>query len=196
MSLVKRIAAHHFVDENRVAVGVGSDELVGELTRIRGDVAVVPNPHDVTGMPLAPHRVRQLCEGARRRDAVVVFDERLAEFALGPNFTSARWWARFCRNVCVLRTIPSARIGYVIGDPDVIAQLRPAELPIEAADLLEDLGQRGRWRAENRVARARLCRRLDELGIRYVPSATDFVLAHLPTGARRISVGQADEVLR
>lgn len=255
-SLVESIAAHHFVDEDRIVVASGTDELVLLLAGTRGPVLVgghtsharclraagvplvelplldyrvpaaelclrieqgvrlafVSNPHDLTGTVLGADSVRRICAAARHNDALVVFDETCAEYALGPDFTSARWWASHGRGVCVLRSFPEVPVGYLIGDPDVVERLgRPAVEEWRrsaAADALADRGFLSRARADNRAARALLCRGLAGLGIEFVPSAADFVLARMPgrvTGLRdltelglpdhvRIPVGRVDDV--
>ncbi|PRY45221.1 aminotransferase class I/II-fold pyridoxal phosphate-dependent enzyme [Umezawaea tangerina] len=255
-SLVESIAAHHFVDGDRVVVAAGTDELVLRLARTRGPVLVgghtshtrclaaagipadelplldyripaaelclrfergvglafVSNPHDRTGTVLGAESVRRICAAARYNDALVVFDETCAEYALGPDFTSARWWAAHGHNVCVLRSFPEVPVGYLIGDPAVAGRIRggTADTPARTAafDALANPAFLARARADNRAARALLCRGLTELGIEFLPSAADFVLARLPgpvPGLRdladvgladhvRIPVGRADDV--
>ncbi|HEX6340881.1 aminotransferase class I/II-fold pyridoxal phosphate-dependent enzyme [Umezawaea sp.] len=241
-SLVESIAAHHFVDEDRIVVAGGTDELVLLLARTRGPVLVgghtsharhlraagvpvvelplldyrvpaaelclrfergvglafVSNPHDLTGTVLSAGSVRRICAAARHNGALVVFDETCAEYALGPDFTSARWWASHGRGVCVLRSFPEVPVGYLIGDPAVVERLGGPAVGAAgrsaAFDALPDRESLSRAREDNRAARALLCRGLAELGIEFIPSSADFVLARMPGRSDLADVGLADHV--
>ncbi|WP_170191868.1 aminotransferase class I/II-fold pyridoxal phosphate-dependent enzyme [Saccharothrix syringae] len=234
--LVLRLAAHggpvvvdrHTSHARRLrAAGIAVDELpllddyrvaVAELCLRfeRGArTAFVGNPHETTGSVLSAESVPRLCASARRHGALVVFDETSAEYALGPGFTSARWWAAHGRNVCVLRSFPGVEVGYLVGDPAAVARVDagPVAPEAEAAarHALAHPEVLDRARADNRAARALLCRGLTELGVPFQPSAADFVLARLPAGVPgprrahdledvglaghvRIPVGRPDEV--
>ncbi|MET1072015.1 MAG: aminotransferase class I/II-fold pyridoxal phosphate-dependent enzyme [Umezawaea sp.] len=172
-------------------------------------LAFVSNPHDCAGTVLSAESVRRICAAARANDALVVFDETCAEYALGPDFTSARWWAAPGHDVCELRSFPEVPVGYLIGDPAVVALIGGQAVDVPAAfDALADPAFLTRARADNRAARALLCRGLTELGIEHLPSAADFVLARLPRPVPglhdladlgladhvRIPVGRADDV--
>jgi histidinol-phosphate aminotransferase len=172
---------------------VPAPDLALHLDRGAG-LAFVCNPHDPTGSVLSGKSVRLLCDAAMRNNALVVFDETYAEYALGTEFVSARWWARYGRNVCVIRTFPQS-VAYLLGDPSIIAEVtrisggfpRPTERAVDRKALAQA-------RKDNNAARDVLCRGLTELGIGYVPSVTNFVLARLPDrGHHRIPVGRPEE---
>ncbi|GLW24898.1 aminotransferase class I/II-fold pyridoxal phosphate-dependent enzyme [Microbispora triticiradicis] len=161
-----------------------AEELCARMARGAGMV-IVANPHDPTGGVLGADAVRSLCAAARRYGTLVVFDESSAEFALGPDFTSARWGARYGTDVCVLRTYGSPGFGYLIGAPAVVGRLAAPRPP--AAPPSHDMVLLERLRAANRSARESLCRGLAELGVEFLPSAADFVLVRLPGVASRVA---------
>ncbi|MFL6125207.1 pyridoxal phosphate-dependent aminotransferase [Actinophytocola sp.] len=244
--LIRAIARRRAVDEARIAVGNGVDEVIlmialafraesrlvllnsqtfqvyarsvravglpsieQPLRDYRIDVervvasfaegvrlAFVCNPHNPTAALLCEEEVHSLCAAAQRHDAVVVFDEAYAEYVPEQDFASAIPRAAAGRNVCVMRTFSKAyglgglRVGYLIGDPDVIARInkvqsafpfhvnRIAQAAAEVALADEEFLER--TRTSNRDARDLLCRGLDELGVEHLPSKTNFVLIRLP----------------
>ncbi|MGH3166420.1 MAG: aminotransferase class I/II-fold pyridoxal phosphate-dependent enzyme [Trebonia sp.] len=166
-------------------------------------VAFVCNPHNPVGGILSADAVDRLCTAAREDDVIVVFDEAYAEYADGEGFHSALSAAAHNRNVCVMRTFSKAyglaalRIGYVIGDPAVVARLNNMQMAFpfhvnrtgQAAALaaLRDQKYLARICEKNRVARDLLYLGLRDLGIKYFPSHANFVLAHLPGSASHVA---------
>jgi histidinol-phosphate aminotransferase len=186
-----RAAGIPVVEQPLVDYRIGAEELCLRLERGAG-LAFVSNPHDPTGSVLSRDSVRLLCRAARRNNALVVFDEEYAEYALGPEFTSARWWASNGSNVCVVRTfsqaygLGSSPVSYLIGEPAVVAQVKSRSNPVNrvaqaaACEALSDRDLLDRTRRDNHAAREMLCRSLERLGITYFPPAANFVLVKLP----------------
>jgi histidinol-phosphate aminotransferase len=166
-------------------------------------IAFVCNPHNPVGGILSAESVDCLCAVARQNDVIVVFDEAYAEYTDGEGFRSAISAAANDRNVCVMRTFSKAyglaalRIGYVVGDPAVVARLRHMQMAFpfhvnrmgQAAAIaaLRDQEYLTRIREKNRVARDLLYLGLSDLGITYFPSHANFVLAHLPGSASHVA---------
>jgi histidinol-phosphate aminotransferase len=177
--------------------------LVGASFGAGASLAFVCNPHNPVGGILDGESVDRLCVAAQENDAIVVFDEAYAEFAEGEGFCSALSAAAHGRNVCVMRTFSKAyglaalRIGYVIGDPTVVACLRRMQTAFpfhvnrlgQAAAIaaLHDQQYLAQTREKNRAARDLLYLGLSDLGIAYLPSHTNFVLAHLPGSASHVA---------
>jgi histidinol-phosphate aminotransferase len=166
-------------------------------------IAYVCNPHNPVGGILSAESVDRLCAAAQENDVVVVFDEAYAEYTEGESFRSALSAAAHDRNVCVMRTFSKAyglaalRVGYVVGDPAVVARLRHMQMAFpyhvnrmgQAAAIaaLRDQEYLTQIREKNRVARDVLYLGLSDLGITYFPSHTNFVLAHLPGSASHVA---------
>lgn len=166
-------------------------------------IAFVCNPHNPLGGILSADSVDRLCAAARQNDVIVVFDEAYAEYTDGEGFRSALSAAAHERNVCVMRTFSKAyglaalRIGYVVGDPAIVADLRRMQMAFpfhvnrmgQAAAIaaLRDQEYLTQIREKNRAARDLLYLGLSDLGITYFPSHTNFVLAHLPGSASHVA---------
>ncbi|MET8979298.1 histidinol-phosphate transaminase [Streptomyces sp. NPDC004539] len=173
---------------------VGTEALVEEMNR-GAALVFVCNPHNPTGSVLDAGEVTSLCETARATGSHLVFDEAYAEFA-DESFTSALPWARQNGCVSVLRTfskaygLASLRVGALIGGAETVSRIetvqdampyhvnRLAQAAARAA--LEDQAFLEQTRVYTATARMTLCCGLDRLGIRYLPSQTNFVTAHLP----------------
>jgi histidinol-phosphate aminotransferase len=90
--------------------------------------AFVCTPHNPTGTVLDAAELATLAAAAADGGGVLLVDEAYAEYA-GAEFASAMPYAATGGHVCVLRTFSKAyglaglRVGYVVGDPTVIARV-------------------------------------------------------------------------
>jgi histidinol-phosphate aminotransferase len=162
----------------------------------------VCNPHNPTGSVLDADAVKSLCETAYATGSYLVFDEAYAEFA-DDSFTSALPWAREGGPVSVLRTfskaygLASLRVGALIGGPDVVSRIETVQdaMPYHvnrlaqaaACAALADQAFLEQTRVYTQTARTMLCCALDRLGIRYLPSQTNFVTVHLGGSAPEVT---------
>jgi histidinol-phosphate aminotransferase len=127
-------------------------------------------------------------------DVVVVLDEAYAEYVERPDYQDAAALVKrrprtvFLRTFSKIHGLASYRIGYGVGDPEimrVLDQMRDAFnvsalAQIAALAALDDDEHIARTRAHNRAALPRLTEALQALGLQVVPSAANFVLATLP----------------
>ncbi|MEN8181069.1 MAG: histidinol-phosphate transaminase, partial [Myxococcota bacterium] len=128
-------------------------------------------------------------------DVVLVVDEAYAEFARRADFPEASGWVRRRPGTIVLRTfsklygLAGLRIGYGVGDPELVGYLERARhpfnvsLPAEAAALaaLDDTEHVERTRRLVATGLEFLSGALRELDIEVWPSDANFLLAR--TGA-------------
>ena len=159
----------------------------GQTWNPRAALTFVTTPNAPSGRGYATNELEQLC---RASNGVVVLDEAYVDFA-GEN---ALKLALKYPHVLVARTFSKAyslcfqRVGYFIGDPDLIAALHKVRDSynvnglgqIAAEATLDDLAY---YRANFRriiAAREWLSRELTKLGWRVFPSATNFILAKPP----------------
>ncbi|MBI4512788.1 MAG: histidinol-phosphate transaminase [Gemmatimonadetes bacterium] len=145
-------------------------------------------PNNPTGNVLDPERVERLAEGF---DGLVVADEAYVEFSDGRSLIRA---VPGHRNLVVLRTfskvwgLAGARVGYFLADPEVVQILDRVNLPYplsrasaRAACLaLARPDRMAEWRLKIVAERARLSRKLSELGFHVFPSQANFVLVRVP----------------
>jgi histidinol-phosphate aminotransferase len=164
-------------------------------------LAFVCNPHNPTGSLLDAASIRELVAAAQGNNAVLVLDEAYAEFADG--FTSGLPWAGEEHGVVVMRTLSKAyglaalRVGYLVGDLRIVSRITELQdafpfhvnklAQLAACPALDDQEFINRTRITNIAAREALCLGLDELGVTWFPSHTNFVLVKLPEVASRVA---------
>ena len=150
-------------------------------------VFFLPNPNSPTGNLLSLRELRRILAAARR--TMVVVDEAYFEFS-GATVIP---WIRRHRNLIVTRTfsktagLAGLRLGCIFVHRELAASMRKAQspYPVNAAALvaaeaaMRDRAFIARTVREVRRGRRELERGLDRLGIRYFPSAGNFVLVHL-----------------
>ena len=158
------------------------------------------NPNNPTGNIVTADEVAGFM--ARVPDtAIVVFDEAYYEFADDPAYPDTLPYVLEGRkNVCILRTFSKAygiagiRIGYAIAAAELLAPMRacsesfPVNLLAQVAGeaALRDRAFLEKTVAVNAEGRQRLGQAFDRLGIPYVASQTNFILARVGPGAKKI----------
>jgi histidinol-phosphate aminotransferase len=161
-------------------------------------VVFIANPNNPTGTWIAPAALQAFVASVPR-DVVVVLDEAYNEYLLPTDrATSVEWIARY-PNLVVSRTFSKAyglaalRVGYGIMDAAIAELLNRVRQPFnvnalaQAAALaaLADADYVEESRLLNEAGLAQLTAGLEVLGVPYVPSHANFVLA---------KVGAASEV--
>jgi histidinol-phosphate aminotransferase len=153
------------------------------------------NPHNPTGSAASRPELRRFLEATSAAGAVPVVDEAYLELA-GEGIGSAVDFIREGGAAIALRTMSKAyglaglRVGFALGPAALIARLTRAAwaLPfrvnrlaqVAAIAALEDQAQLRATCRELRATRDRFCRDLDELGLAYLPSETNFVMVRTP----------------
>ncbi len=156
------------------------------------------NPNNPTGTTVSKKDVATLLRAAA--GTVVLVDEAYFEFC-GETVLP---WVRKFPNLVVTRTFSKAfglaalRMGCLFANPELAEAIHRAQNPfavnsLALASALEAIQHEGyvrRYIEEVRANRAEFCRRLDALGIPYVPSSANFVLTRVgekaPEIARRL----------
>jgi histidinol-phosphate aminotransferase len=159
---------------------------VGAKTRL----VIVCNPNNPTGTSVGAQAFDRFAQRLPA-DVVLVVDEAYAEFARRSDFPDSRAWIDRRPGTVLLRTfsklhgLAGLRIGYGIGDPELVGYLERARhpfnvsVPAEAAALaaLDDAEHVGRTLEFTARGLDFLSRSLAELGIEVWPSDANFVLA-------------------
>ncbi len=129
----------------------------------------------------------------------VIFDEAYYEFLDTPPDTLK--YVREGRNVIIMRTfskiqgLASLRIGYGIGNPELIGLLQKVRQPFNANAIaqagalagLQDQEHQQRTKDNNDAGRDYLQAQFDDMGLEYVPSFANFVLVKVGDGDRVFS---------
>jgi len=159
---------------------------VGERTR----VAIVCNPNNPTGTSVGAEAFDRFA-AALPADLLLVVDEAYVDFARRPDFPDALGWVRRRPGTLVVRTFSKSvglaglRVGYGVGDPELIGYLERARHPfnvnllgeVAAVAALDDAEHLARTLRGNAEGLAYLTRELRRLGIAVWPSEANFLLA-------------------
>ena len=165
--------------------------------RERTRIVFVANPNNPTGTWLAPEDVRAFVASVPR-DVVVVLDEAYNEYLEPSDRADSVSWIAAHPNLIVSRTFSKAhglaalRVGYGVMDATVADLLNRVRQPFNvnalaqaaAVAALADDAYVEESRALNREGLAQLCAGLDALGIPYVRSHANFVLAKVGAAGR------------
>jgi len=163
----------------------------------RTRVVFVANPNNPTGTWLSPEDVRAFVASVPR-DVVVVLDEAYNEYLEPSQRADSVAWIAAYPNLIVSRTFSKAyglaalRAGYGVMDPTVADLLNRVRQPFNvnalaqaaAVAALADDAYVEESRALNREGLAQLYAGLDALGIPYVRSHANFVLAKVGAAGR------------
>ena len=165
---------------------LGADKVVAAIAEHGSDVVFLTSPNNPTGTALPLPVIEAACAVA---PGIVVVDEAYAEFARDSAGTALSLLPRFGRLV-VVRTmskafaLAGARIGYLAGDPEVIAALQVVRLPYHLSALTQAVARAALGRSAELLANvAKICAERDALvgwlrgrGLAAADSDTNFVL--------------------
>jgi histidinol-phosphate aminotransferase len=174
---------------------------VGDRTRL----ILICNPNNPTGTLLGPQDLHEFLHRVPA-DRLVAVDEAYLDYARGPAATSAIALCATHPNLVVLRTFSKAyglaglRVGYLVGAPYVVAQLRKACLPYSVSTVAQAaasaaldrradlLARTGDVVAERRRVRRSLCAG----GWEVPPSEANFVWLRLGAGSAEFGLWCGD----
>ncbi len=171
--------------------------LTGLIKALRKRVRwmALANPNNPTGTQIPKKHVMALLQAAP--STLVLVDEAYFDFS----GETVLGWIRKYENLIVTRTFSKAfglaalRMGCLFANAQLIENLNRAQNPFAVNSLAiaaacEAIRHQEHVRAyadEVRANRAAFCRRLEELGVPYVPSAANFVLTRVGDGAPEIT---------
>ena len=161
----------------------------------------VCNPNNPTSTVVGPVELARFV-AAVPKDILVVIDEAYVEYIRDGLLPDSLGLARTHPNVVVLRTFSKAyglaglRVGYAVGDPEVITALGKVYVPFTASTISQAAavasllaGDELLSRTDAVVAeRERVSAELRELGYRFPPSQANFVW--LPLNERTVEFAQ------
>jgi histidinol-phosphate aminotransferase len=169
--------------------------LIGERTRL----VYIANPNNPTGTSLRAGELREFV-AAVPTETLVVVDQAYADYIDDPEYPDCVDWLEECPNLVVSRTFSKAyglaalRIGYTVSTPGIAEMLNRIRQPFNvnslalaaASAVLEDEEYLARSVRTNRIELRRLEAAFEERGLRYVPSAGNFVLLDLERAAQPV----------
>lgn len=148
------------------------------------------NPNNPSGTLLAANDMKNFCEEASKR-TMVFADEVYHDYITEPNYPTMISLVKEGKNVIVARTfskiygLAGIRVGYLIARPEIANRLRnnlqastnilavhAAKAALEEEKFFQDS------LARNNEAKQYVYDLCDELGMKYIPSHTNFVFFH------------------
>ena len=172
------LTADHRLDPAGILSAIGPDTVL----------VYICNPNNPSGSHLAGDEISRLIDGIPER-VLVVLDEAYHEYATASDYRGTVRQATERPNLVTLRTfskiygMAALRVGYAVGQPETLQQLRRVQSPftvtslgqIGAVEALRHQDQIGARVAENARERERIQQGLGTLGISHVPSQTNFI---------------------
>ena len=165
-----------------------------EAVSAKTKIVFIANPDNPTGTYVKREEVEEFLKDLPKH-VIVFFDEAYFEFVEEKDYPDSR--KHLSRHpVIITRSFSKAyglaglRIGYGLSNPEIADYLNRVREPFnvnalaQAAALaaLEDRDHLEKTRRMVREGRRFLYRHLDELGLRYVPSQTNFILVNVGDG--------------
>lgn len=172
--------------------------IVGSLTP-RTKVIFLANPNNPTGTMVKAAEIDHFLERLPS-DVIVVLDEAYYEYVQDHEYSHSLDYVRQRKQVIVLRTfskiygLAGLRVGYGIAHPDFITCLNKVRSPFnttsvaQAAALaaLDDNEHVRRSIDSNKQGYEYLTGELNRLGVRFVPSVTNFILVDIHRDCQEI----------
>lgn len=185
------------VPQRQFAFDLGA---IGRAITPRTGVIYLANPNNPTGTAFTGGEFKEFVESVPN-GVLVVLDEAYIHYATSIGLKDSVEVYRRRKNLLILRTfskvygLAGMRIGYAIGHPELLAAMNKLKTPFntsgvaQAAALaaLDDKGHVRRCIETNAAERKRLCEGLEKLGLRPVPSETNFVF--IPVGPEAKAIG-------
>jgi histidinol-phosphate aminotransferase len=162
-------------------------------------IVFIANPNNPTATIVTADEVEHFMARVPEQ-TIVVFDEAYIEFAMGPDFPDTLAYVKQGRKVVVLRTFSKAaslaglRVGYGVAEADAVALMNRIRQPFNVNSLaqvaalaaLEDESHILECVRMIEAGRHYLYEEFTALGLRYVPSRANFIIADVGRSATEI----------
>lgn len=151
----------------------------------------VSNPNNPTGTYVTKKEVESfLSRLGNRDDVMVIFDEAYNEFVRASDYVSAQNYIEQYKNLIVLRTfskiygLAGFRLGAMIAPPEVVEVFNRVRKPFNVNDLAQVAANAALQDKEFIERSQQICwkgldyfyKKLEELGLPYIPSQGNFVM--------------------
>jgi histidinol-phosphate aminotransferase len=167
-------------------------DLMKEKITSKTKVIILTNPHSPTGTIIEKREFERFLD-ALPEDVVLTLDEAYAEFVQNKNFPDSLRYLDSGKRIIILRTfskiygLAGLRIGYGIGNPELISYLEKIREPFNTSSLaqvgalaaLDDEEHLERTKRNNREGLQYLYTELDRLGLEYLPTEANFFLVNV-----------------
>ncbi|MBT8269758.1 MAG: aminotransferase class I/II-fold pyridoxal phosphate-dependent enzyme [Flavobacteriaceae bacterium] len=170
-------------------MGHDLDEMEARITK-KTSLIFLCNPNNPTGTLIPKNELVDFCETVSDR-TIVFSDEAYYDYITEAAYPSMVSLVKKGKNVVVSRTfskvygLAGLRVGYLIARPDIAERIRKNVMA--KANMMAVIGAMAAMNDDkfysmslekNKAAKSIIYNTLDELGLRYVPSHTNFVFFH------------------
>lgn len=174
----------------------------------RTSLVYICNPNNPTGSLLPGKSLRSFCETVEDRSLVFV-DEAYFDYIEEPGYPSMIDLVKEGKNVVVARTfskvygLAGLRIGYLIARPDIAERI--AEYMVANTNVLAMYGAEAALKDEafydfslqkNKESKDMIYATLDEMGLEYYPSHSNFVFFHTGRDIREVVPAMLEKNVR
>lgn len=163
-------------------------EAMADAITGRTRIVFIANPNNPTGTVNTAEDLDGLMDRVPE-GVLVVVDEAYYEYVSDPGYADSMRHFRAGRDILILRTfskiygLAGLRIGYGIARPEITEEMNKIRAPFNTSTLaqaaalaaLSDRAHVARSRETNDEGREYLCRELDAMGVRYVPTEANFL---------------------
>ncbi|MCJ8011073.1 histidinol-phosphate transaminase [Paenibacillus sp. KQZ6P-2] len=169
----------------------GTHDLDAMLAKVNDHTKIiwVCNPNNPTGTILSEQELTAFLDKVPA-DVMVVLDEAYCEYVTDPSYPNSIPYLGKYPNVVILRTfskiygLASLRIGYGVGQPDVIKLINQVREPFNttrvaqaaAKAALKDQEYIANCRTANAAGIVQLQAEFDRLGLKYFPAHGNFIM--------------------
>lgn len=193
--IARSLSSELVVGERTPDFALDLEKTASLIRRERPSIVFLCSPNNPTGLADSSESVAAVLEQTAAVGGLLVVDEAYAEFApeTAMDLLEDRTPLAVTRTYSKTWAMAAARLGYLAGPSQLVADLEKAALPYRLNSITQAVGEIAlRFREEMavRVAgikaeRARICSGLDDLGVRYWHSDANFILfrADLPKKA-------------
>jgi histidinol-phosphate aminotransferase len=193
---VSKISDANHITAQMNTLRVSLENLLAKVTE-KTRVIFIANPNNPTGSYINHDDLYTFLEKLPD-SCILVLDEAYVEYATAADFPRSLELLNNFQNVVILRTfskiygLAGLRIGYGLANSEVISTMLQVAQPfnvnsiaLKAAELAyHNTDYISRSRELNKVGKNQLEHGLDELGLRYEKSQTNFICIHLPIDAK------------
>jgi len=179
-------------------MGHDLDEMERRVTN-RTSLVFVCNPNNPTGALIPKNELKAFCNRVSER-TIVFSDEAYYDYITEPNYPSMIELVKQGKNVVVSKTfskvyaLAGLRVGYLVARPDIAERIRnnvmaKANMMATVAALasLKDPSFYELSLSKNLEAKQYIYKTLNSLGLRYIPSHTNFVFFHVGRDVRELA---------
>lgn len=167
------------------------DDFASRITE-KTKIIFLANPNNPTGTIFKKNQFENFLKQVPD-EVIVIVDEAYFEYVDDPEYPDSLMYQKNRKNVVTVRTfskiygLAGLRIGYGVGSEELISYINRVREPFNVNSLaqaaahaaLDDIEHIDNTNAVNKTGLKYLAKQFDEIGIKYVPSFTNFILIDL-----------------